>query len=405
MAATPVTALLGDIRVVELATMVFAPSASVVLADFGAEVIKVEAPDHGDLNRNYHTLPGMPKADIPYTFQTDNRNKKSVVLDLKSAAGRHAMLKLIDTADVFVTNMRPAALARLQLDYDSVKTLNTRLIYAHATAYGETGPEKDKPGYDTICYFSRSAIESHVFPYEGWLNAFPFGAGDHPSGMSLFAAIMCALYQRQRTGTGCKVSSSLLANGAWANATLLQAQFSNAQFQEKRPRSNAYSFTTQHYPTRDGRLIKMGIVNVEKDWPSLCAAVGRQDLAADPRFETHQMRLQNMATLIQELSVQFMTQDVDYWLQQLALHDIPHAKVANYQEAASDPQKEAIGAVVPLVDPENKQPHSQLKTVSSPFEIGGYKKAQATVAPALGEHTEEVLTSLGLSSAELDSLT
>jgi crotonobetainyl-CoA:carnitine CoA-transferase CaiB-like acyl-CoA transferase len=236
--------LLGDLRVIELATMVFAPSACVVLAEFGAEVIKIEEPVNGDLNRGYHMLPGMPASDLAYTFEVDNRNKKSVALDLKTAAGRAALLTLLESADVFVTNLRPQALKRLQLDYDSLHEVSPRLIYAHASGYGEEGEEQDKPGYDTICYWSRSAIEAHVFPYEGWLNQFPFGAGDHPSGMTLFAAIMTALYRRQQSGVGCKVSSSLLANGTWANATMLQAQLSNAEFQEKRPRSNAWTFTT-----------------------------------------------------------------------------------------------------------------------------------------------------------------
>ncbi len=389
--------LLGDLRVVELATMVFAPAAAVVLAEFGAEVIKVEAPDVGDMNREYHQLPGMPVSDLPYTFLADNRNKKSIVLDLKTAAGHAALLKLVSTADIFITNMRPAALVRLRLDYTDLKALNSRLIYAHATAYGEHGDEKDKPGYDTICYWSRSGIEGQVFPYTGWLNSFPFGAGDHPSGMTLFAGIMTALYRRQQTNVGCKVSSSLLANGTWANATMLQAQLSHAEFQEKRPRENAYSFTVLHYRSRDGRLLKMGIVNVEKDWRPFCEAIARLDLLDDPRFVTHADRLANMAALIALLTDTFATQDIAHWQTRLELHDIPHAVMATYPEAAADPQKLVNGIIVPLQHPQ----HGPMHVVSSPFQLSSYQKADATAAPQLGEHTREVLLSLGYSEAEI----
>ena len=160
--------LLGNIRVIELATMVFAPSACVILADFGADVIKVEPPKGGDLNRNWHKITGLPISDMAYPFQMNNRNKKSVVLDLKTEARYEAFCKLIEDADVMVTNYRLQALERLKLDYESVKAINPKLIYALGTGFGEHGEEKHKAGYDTVCYWTRSAIEMQVFPFEGW---------------------------------------------------------------------------------------------------------------------------------------------------------------------------------------------------------------------------------------------
>ena len=205
--------LLNGIRVVDAGTMVLAPSACAVLADFGADVIKVEPPDTGDLNRHYHKLTGMPVSEVPYTFQIDNRNKKSIALDLKHEKGSEIIGRLVSSVDVFVTNYRPAALARLRLTYEDLKRTNPRLIYALGTAYGEAGRERDKPGYDAICYWSRSAIEWQIFPLDSWLGPLPYGSGDHPSGTALFGAIMLALYEREKTGRGCKVSTSLLANG------------------------------------------------------------------------------------------------------------------------------------------------------------------------------------------------
>ena len=151
---------LADIRVVEVGTMVFAPSACAALADFGAEVIKIEPTGKGDLNRYYHTLPGLPVSELPYTFQADNRNKKSVALDVKTAAGYEILCKLVARADVFVTNYRLSALGRLRLTYDDLKPVQPKLIYALGTAFGEAGEERDKPGYDSVCYWTRSAIVS-----------------------------------------------------------------------------------------------------------------------------------------------------------------------------------------------------------------------------------------------------
>lgn len=389
--------LLGDIRVVELATMVFAPAACVIMADFGADVIKVEPPGQGDLNRHYHKLPGLPESDLPYTFQIDNRNKRSVCLDLKSVAGYAAFRRLIASADVFVTNFRLTALTRLKLDYANLIALNPRLIYALGTGWGEHGQERDKPGYDNVCYWTRSAIESHIFPYEGWLGSFPFGAGDHPSGTALFAAIMGGLYQRTRTGRGCKVSTSLLANGAWANATMLQAQLVNAAFRERRPRQAAWNFTYLHYRSRDGRLFKLGMVNMEKDWQPFCQTIGRPQLAQDPRFVTAAAREGNMPALIALIDAAIAEQDMEYWQAAFAGSDIPFAVVPTYPEAANDPQKAANDVVIPLDYPG----FENLRTVNSPIQVEGYGKRSAGAAPELGQHTGEVLGGLGYSEQEL----
>ena len=165
--------LLADLRVIELASMVFAPSAGVILADFGADVIKIEPPGTGDLNRNWHKIPGLPVSDFAYPFQIDNRNKKSIALDLKSEAGYEVFCKLVSDADVLITNYRLRALQRLKLEYDTVKAINPRIIYALGTGFGEEGDERHKPGYDTVAYWARSAIETQIFPYDGWATPLP----------------------------------------------------------------------------------------------------------------------------------------------------------------------------------------------------------------------------------------
>jgi len=205
------------------------------MADFGAQVIKVEPPGGGDIHRYGHQLPGMPVSEIPYTFQVENRNKKSIVLDLKAEAGREIMLDFIAKADVFVTNYRTQALKKLKMTYEDFKKINKRLIYAYASGYGETGPEAGKPGYDMVSFWTRSGIEAQVFPVEGWPCGFPYGSGDRPAGMNLLTAVLLALLSREKTGEGSRVTTSLLSSGAWTNSTMIQAALCGAQFNPKVP--------------------------------------------------------------------------------------------------------------------------------------------------------------------------
>jgi crotonobetainyl-CoA:carnitine CoA-transferase CaiB-like acyl-CoA transferase len=383
--------LLKGIRVIEAGTMVFIPSAAAIMADFGAEVIKVEAPGLGDIHRYGHQLPGMPESPVPYVFQVDNRTKKSIVIDLKTEDGREILKKLIGTADVFMTNHRAKALKRLQMTFEDFRIINPRLIYAYGSGYGERGLEADKPGYDMVCYWSRSGIEAQMFPLQGWLGPIPYGSGDHPSGLSLLAAIMFALYQREKTGQGSRVSTSLLACGAWANANMIQGKLCGARFRERMPREKAYNFSSLYYLPQGGRPLKLNVHDQERLWTPFCRAMGRPGLIDDPRFVTLEVRAQHMPELIAILDEAFAEHDLAYWDKTLTAYDIPFSLIHNYDEIAADPQMEAEGVFVEVDHPK----HGKFRTVDSPFRVEGQKKVKPGPAPELGEHTREVLMSLG----------
>src|SRR5262249_47814526 len=229
IACRPMRPILDGIRVLDVGSFVFGPAAATVMADFGADVVKVEPPERGDPYRYLHQMPPLPKCDEDYCWLLTGRGKRSVALDLKDAEGREILLRLVRQADVFVTNYPLRVLATLRLGWRDLEPLNARLVYAHATGFGEQGPEAEKPGYDATAWWARSGLQDAVPPRGGLPAISVPGMGDHPSAMALFGAIMLALYQRERTGRGSKVASSLLANGAWSNAILLQAMLCGAE--------------------------------------------------------------------------------------------------------------------------------------------------------------------------------
>ncbi|HTQ78146.1 MAG TPA: CoA transferase [Burkholderiales bacterium] len=393
--------LLSGIRVLEAASMIMVPSVGAALADYGAEVIKLE-PIEGDLNRRGHHIPGMPVHEYEYCFLPDNRGKRSLAIDLKAPEARAILRRLVERSDVFLTNHRPKSLDGLGLGWPELSALNPRLVYAHGTGYGDAGEEIDKPGFDSICYWSRSGIEASLFPLEGWLGSFGYGAGDHTAGMALLSSVLMALLARERSGRGTRVSCSLLASGAWSNAVMIQAKLLGARFLERRPREEARSFTSVYYRAGDRRLFKMAIVDTQRDWPKVCRAIGRPGLATDPRYATLPDRVKEgrMRELIEICDAVFATQPMDYWRRRLEEADVPHSVVATLDDVVADRQMAANGVFVELDDPVL----GRVRSVDTPMKIEGQPKVARTAAPRLGEHTRAILGELGLSGPEIEPL-
>src|SRR5215813_13159986 len=218
--------ILSGLRVIDCGAYIAGPAAATIMSDFGAEVIKIERPPHGDPYRRLSFLPGMPISEHNYCWLLDARNKKSLALDLRDEVGREALRRLVATADVFITNYPPEIAERFQVSYEEFAEINPRLIFAHITGYGEEGDDVNQPGYDTTAYWARSGLTNVIYDLTAQTGATPCGSGDHPVSLALFGSIMLALYQRQMTGRGAKVMTSLMATGAWSNSCQIQAAMS-----------------------------------------------------------------------------------------------------------------------------------------------------------------------------------
>ncbi len=391
--------VLAGITVLDVGSWIAGPAAATVMSDFGAEVIKVEPPG-GDPYRDFYHVTGAPTSDINYPWLLDARNKKSVVLDLAIPEARDAFLALVAGADVFLTNQPPGRIERLRLGYEELSAVNPRLVYASLTGYGDEGEEANKLGFDINAWWARSGLMDVVrAPGAPPAGSVP-GMGDHPSAMTLFGAIMLALYQRERTGRGAKVSSSLLSNGAWANAVLIQAALSGATFVPRPPRERALNALLNLYQCRDGRWFILTLLREEREWGRFARAIGREDLLTDTRFATMAARHANSTALVKVLDEVFAGKDWPEWRGILEAHRITFGPMARITEPGDDRQMVAAQTIVPLEIPERPG----MRTVMSPIQVSGQSKVPPRRAPELGEHTRDVLRSVGYDDAALQRL-
>jgi formyl-CoA transferase len=382
--------ILSGIRVIEMATYVFGPGAATVMSDFGAEVIKVERPKIGDTYRYLSYLPPMPVAEMNYCWILDGRNKKSIALDLSNAEGRDILLKLIESADVFITNYQPSVLEKLQLRYEDVEAINKGLIYAHATGYGEKGDEVEKPGFDMTAYWARSGLMDAVHDGDAEPALSVAAMGDHPSAMALFGGILLALLNRQKNGRGTKVSSSLMANGAWANGCLIQAALCNAIPYKPRTRATAVNALVNHYVTRDQRRFIFCLIQPD-DWMRLFKAIGHNELLSDERFTTLEARIQNAPALIAILDKVIAEKDLDEWAKIFAEYALSWSLVQTIEDVVEDKQMQANEVFVEF----EHSKHGHLRTINSPIFLRGEEKIKPQSAPEIGQDTVEILQSLG----------
>ena len=336
------------LKVIDCASFIAGPAAATVMSDFGAEVVKIEPPGAGDAYRRRATPPIGPGLAGNPGFVLDGRNKRSLALDLRAPEGQAVLRRLVKDADVFITNYPPPVRRRLGITYEELSPLNDRLIYASFTGYGESGPEADKPGFDATAWWARSGLMHLVRAGEETSPARSLpGMGDHPSAMGTYGAIVTALYQRDRTGKGGYVGSSLLANGLWANGCSVQAALCGEKVVPQPPRERGVNALRIHYRCRDNRWILLSIAADEWRWDKFKSCMGSTALD-DDRFATHAAREANAQLLIPILDDIFATREQAEWRQILDDAGLIFGIVADMDEIADDEQILASGALVPF---------------------------------------------------------
>lgn len=386
------TAVMKGVRVVEVAHVALAPSAAAVLCDWGAEVAKVEHAEHGDFVRGL-TSWGVP-ADVEgvnFLWASFNRGKRSVGVDLTVAEGRDVVLELVRRADVFVTNYLSATRAKLGIDVEDIRAANPDIVYGRASAHGPKGTQANLGGFESTYWF-RSGAASASTRAGAEMATLPAPAfGDSQTGLALAAGLVAALYHRERSGEALVVDASLLNSGIWAmQASLLAAHVTGrdelvpiARYEQANPVSLPYA-------TRDGRFVKLSMVDSDRYWRGFCEAIGRRELVDDPRFANHTARAANRRACIEELDAEFAKRPLAEWIGILSRQGGPWSVVQVVTELRDDRQVLDNGYIR---DVDGGNGH-KLPLAPAPvqFDERGPELARA---PELGEHTEEILLELG----------
>jgi crotonobetainyl-CoA:carnitine CoA-transferase CaiB-like acyl-CoA transferase len=384
--------LLEGYRVVELGAWVAGPGAGGVLAEWGADVIKVETEGGDPMRRLFQVLGGHLQPESP-PFNLDNRGKRSIVLDLRADADRTALQKLLATADVFLTNLRPDALERLGLDPQTVVAAHPRLVYASVTGYGLEGPDRDRPGYDLGAFGARTGVAHlHGIPYDEPIGI-RSGMGDHVTALTAVTGILAALLERERSGKGQLVATSLLRAGIYSIGWDLGIHLRFGKMAPITGRAGNGNPLVNSYCAGDGLWFWLLGLEADRHWPRLVAALDRADLGADERFDSARGRRKNAEALIAELDAEFAKRPRAEWFDRFDTEDVWWASVQTPEEVVNDPQAIAAGAFVDVAEGAGAPAH---RAVATPVSFGRQGATRVGVVPGLGEHTEEVLKELGL---------
>ncbi|GAA5188713.1 CaiB/BaiF CoA-transferase family protein [Ferrimonas gelatinilytica] len=391
--------VLEGIKVIEVASMAAGPSASVILADLGAEVIKIEPPS-GDPWRYGHMTPGLPPSQIPWTTYIQNRSKKSIALNLKDPKAQEVLLKLAATADVFLTNSPHKVQKALHHTFDDIKAVNPKIVFASINGFGLEGPDKDAPGFDMTAWYARTGIMEELRPKDGSPVPLPVGTGDMNTATALFSAVMTGLFHRERSGEGSEVSTSLMNNGLWANGSLMQAALVGAPPMKKFSRTEwPNPVTGGVFKTRDDRyviIVELNPNNVD----NLRDAFGADHLKGDERFATPQLRGKNHQALFDEMQKIIGNHDLAEVAERLRNFHVNFSVVQTTAECTQDEHMIANGCFPEVEGADG------VRTIDSPIQVrgNGIEKVKPQNPPGIGEHTMSELKALGYSEDEIKAM-
>lgn len=388
---------LSGIKVVELGVWVAGPAAAGILGDWGADVVKIEPPN-GDPSRIFQKMLGGDMPNNP-VFELDNRNKSGVVIDLSTNDGPALAIELIAEADVFVTNIRSAALEKMGLDYDTLHERFPRLVYAQITGYGREGADANRPGFDIAAYWAYAGLADLLTAPDGDPPFQRGGMGDHATGLATAGAVSAALFSREATGEGQLVSTSLARMGAYQVGFDLNIALMWGVTLDTPTRDAARNPTANNYRCKDGKRIWIVGIDMERHWAPLTRAVGHPEWAEDERWSSIIGRATNCHELIAELDAIFATKTRDEWAEVFADEpDLFWAPVNSLEDLIADPQFAAAGGLVEVPDGP-----ATSTMVASPADFSETTWQARSSAPALGADTREVLRQLGKSDEEIDA--
>ncbi|MCY4095864.1 MAG: CoA transferase [Gammaproteobacteria bacterium] len=381
--------------VIDAATFLAGLGAATVLGDCGATVLKIEPPE-GD---RYRTLKGS--YDIDYNWLLTSRNKKSIAIDLKCEEGVQLVHDLVAIADVFVTNFIGEHIARYQYEYERLIEMNPRLIYAHVTGFGTKGPDVERRSFDATAWWASSGLMEFVRDKDVKPVSSAPGMGDHATSMSLFSAIACALYKRERTGKGSYVSTSLLANGIWSNGMALQGVIAGMDIGSRKQATGLRNPFSSVYETRDGAYVLFSIVNAAREWPLVARALDREEWLDDPRFSSLSEIIAHRFELIDMTQARIQELTLDELLPKLVEYEITHSHVKPMAEVVNDEQALANEIIVNAEPASDDYPH----TIMSPIAIADEVKVHPRRAPLVGADTIDILsTHLERSTDQIEAL-
>lgn len=390
--------MLEGLKIVEYATYVAAPGAAGVMADWGADVIKVEPPG-GDPIRMFFSSLGVDDAFNP-VFDLDNRGKRGIILDTAQEAGRDALLKLIDGADIFLTNVRPGGLKRAGLDHETVMQRCPRLIYATLTGYGLEGPDADRPGMDSAAFWARSGLAAMFRPKGGDPVQLRTAFGDHVASLAIISAVLAAVHERHRTGAGRLVDASLLRVAHYVGGSDFAIQHTRGRIASNRARKDVPNPLINYFKTADDHWISLLQRQGEKDWPKLARALKVEHLVDDPRFANNRARREHGSALVPLLDEAFAARPLSEIATALDAEEMIWAPMLTPTEAIADPQAIAAGCVVQTPTHDG----GTISAPAAPVRFPGADDGPKGPSPRPGEHTRAVLTEAGFSAAEIDAM-
>lgn len=394
---------LEGIKVIELGLWVAGPTCARVLGELGADVIKLENPRGGDAVRGlfFPEDIGIPNP-VNSVWEQCNGSKRAIAVDLNQEAGREIFSKLVKISDVFITNFRAPVVEKLAVDYETVAKINPRIIYAQNTGFGLKGPDRDRPAFDETAFWVRSGIMSTLGEPDAPPVPLRGAMGDFTTAIFMAGAIVTALFARERFGFGQKIDISLLATGMWIAGIDVQSRLMRGEREGNRKdaRKNAPNPLRNTYQTKDKKWLFFMMLQTDRFWSPVCKAIGREDLEEDPRFDSHEKRLENSRLIISILDEVLVTKTMAEWTERFDQYGLVWEPETTVPEVLADPQVSENDYVAEVEHSSGEL----IKWLCVPFQFSKTPIRPRSPAPELGQHTEEVLLEMGYDWAQLSRL-